>query len=140
MQCRSCVDVVILDRRVDRMPHAQAGEVIDHAHGSEMRSDCRKVPYIDWQQSDAIRQHLVDVLASSVDQVVDDENAIATGGELANQFGADEAGTASDENGVATHRATIARSAATTASATSDACAEVISGNIGSDSTSPATC
>ena len=81
------------------MAHAEAREVIDDACLAQMRRTRRRVAQIVASTSvTRSREHVGEVLALAVDQVVDDDDAVAARGELTHQLGADEPGAAGDHH------------------------------------------
>ena len=76
------------------MPHAQTRQVKHGPRLAQMRSQGVDVAHVRHLQGDLARQHVGDVLALAVDQVVDDDDAVAARGQLTHQLRADEPGAA----------------------------------------------
>jgi hypothetical protein len=93
------------------MPDAQAGEMVRRVDAPKMPADGLEVAHVGRVEQHALRQHVGNVLARAVHQVVDDHDTRVALGELTDELRADEAGAAGDEDGVAIHRCVMDRGA-----------------------------
>src|SRR5687767_10967657 len=76
------------------MPHAETRKMVDRARFAQMRRHRIDVAHVGDLQGHILRQHIGDVLALPVDQVIDNHDAFAARGQLAHQLRADEPGAA----------------------------------------------
>jgi len=101
-QCTGGVDVVIVERRMDRMPDAETGEVI---HDLRVPKDWRvgaDVADVVFEQRDTTI-NIGEIFTLAVDQAVDHDNGCAVGRELPDQLGPDEARASGDNRARTAH-------------------------------------
>jgi len=94
------VDLVVLDRRVDGVPHSQARQMEDGVDAAQQPADSANVANVDHVQLHLLGRQSSQVLPPPVAEVVDHHDPHVQRGELADQLRADETGPARHQHGL----------------------------------------